>query len=68
MARLVKKERKAEEAEEQFLSLIFPMRKKWIAARPEVRARRSGLKRVVTSFCSANTKTTRSISDKDQGK
>jgi len=51
MARLIKKDRKVEEAEDQFLSLIFPLKKKWVVHRPEIRARRSALKRVVTSLC-----------------
>lgn len=52
MTRFIKKDKKAEEVEEQFLSLIFPWKKKWISSRPKVGARKSGFKKVIKSLCS----------------
>jgi len=50
MAKKIDNDQTTIEAEEAFLSLVFPMKKKWVARRPEVRAQKSVVKQRVSKL------------------
>lgn len=50
MARQIKKNSATETQERLFQSLIFPMKKKWVVKGPDIRGKKSVMKKSIAAF------------------